>query len=318
MRARAATVVPTAAATFVARRGVVAARPRKVVATAGLATRATRRAAVPKRRLSVSGGGGGGATLTTHVRKLSPPPAAKTPRLERCTFFASPAVRHRRSFPSPAPVFLWDPRAAASFGIRARRVHACRGTGGSHGGSAVGAAHRVPTISSCSAPQARTHSPVPPSARPVLPPLARSVAAPASVLGSRRGVHPQRAVPCTAHCSYKTSRDTHATPAPPLPERRAPCTGVWNVPGLWPTNPPCAARPDAHQRGNAPPPRPAALGGRQPPNRVDRDARSRPFCPHRATRPEVAPRLGEQRGGAHRRRRRQRDRQDLGGGGQAL
>jgi len=31
---------------------------------------------------------------------------------------------------------------------------------------------------------------------------------------------PQRAAPCTAHRSRKTSRDTHTAPAPPLPARR--------------------------------------------------------------------------------------------------
>merc|ERR1711935_1210088 len=48
------------------------------------------------------------------------------------------------------------------------------------------------------------------------------------------------------------------------------------------------------QRGNDPQPRPAVHGGRQHPNRADREAR-RPFCPPRVARLEAEPSLSEQR-----------------------
>ena len=102
--------------------------------------------------------------------------------------------------------------------FRARRVHASGvggGTGDSHRSSAAGAAQRAPTSSSCSAPQKNrlAGSPDPcarPLARPFLPHRPREPQRP-----------PQRAVPCTAHRSYKTSRDTHRTcaAAPTRPQR---------------------------------------------------------------------------------------------------
>ena len=156
---------------------------------------------------------------TVHKKKQCPspfpPPAAKTPRLGVAPL---PAVRHRRSRPSPAPV--------PPLGIRAllarllsrtprARVRGGGGTGDSHRSSAAGAAQRAPTSSSCSAPQKNrlAGSPDPcarPLARPFLPHRPREPQRP-----------PQRAVPCTAHRSYKTSRDTHRTcaAAPTRPQR---------------------------------------------------------------------------------------------------
>ena len=120
--------------------------------------------------------------------------------------------------PVPSPrATPWDPRAARSFAF----AHAaCTrpgwwGTGDSHRSSAAGAAQRAPTSSSCSAPQKNrlAGSPDPcarPLARPFLPHRPREPQRP-----------PQRAVPCTAHRSYKTSRDTHRTcaAAPTRPQR---------------------------------------------------------------------------------------------------
>ena len=68
------------------------------------------------------------------------------------------------------------------------------------------------------APTATHHNQLlagPPSAGPLCPRM--DFAAPASA--RPRGLPPQRAAPCTAHRSHKTSSGTHTTPAPPLPER---------------------------------------------------------------------------------------------------
>ena len=76
--------------------------------------------------------------------------------------------------------------------------------------TALRPAARCPRRGSTS--QKETYSPVPVGVP--LCPLARPFCR--TALGSR-GVHPQRAAPCTAHRSYKTSRDTHTAPAPPRP-----------------------------------------------------------------------------------------------------
>ena len=154
-----------------------------------------------------------GAQKTVSVPLSSPGRQDAAPR--RCTFASGP--------PPPLPpvpstrATPWDPRAARSFAF----AHAaCTrpgwwGTGDSHRSSAAGAAQRAPTSSSCSAPQKNplAGSPGPcarPLARPFLPHRPRAPQRP-----------PQRAAPCTAHRSYKTSRDTHRTcaAAPTRPQR---------------------------------------------------------------------------------------------------
>ena len=119
--------------------------------------------------------------------------------------------------PAPtAPVPL-SSRAAASLHPRTPRTRP-GDRGESRGGSAAGAAPlRAPNSSCCSAPQDRTGSPIPVGQSQC--PRTDS-AAPATARPSGAAASPQRAAPCTAHRSRKTCRNTHPTPAPPLPVRR--------------------------------------------------------------------------------------------------
>jgi len=118
----------------------------------------------------------------------SRPPRRRASKVRRCTFCQRPATAAPAR--TPAPVSLWDPRAARSFAS----AHApSEGNGDSRRSSAAGAAHRAPTSSSCSAPQ-KPHSPVPPD--PCATP-ARTTLLP------RRSRAPQRppAASCAMHCT---------------------------------------------------------------------------------------------------------------------
>ena len=143
-----------------------------------------------------------------------PPPAAKTPRLGVAPL---PAVRHRRSRPSPAPVPPLGIRALLARLLSRTPRARVRGGGGpgtrtaavqqelhSERQPAPAAVHRENPLAGPPDPCAR------PLARPFLPHRPREPQRP-----------PQRAVPCTAHRSYKTSRDTHRTcaAAPTRPQR---------------------------------------------------------------------------------------------------
>ena len=144
-----------------------------------------------------------------------PPPAAKTPRLGVAPL---PAVRHRRSRPSPAPVPPLGIRALLARLLSRTPRARVRGGGGGPGTRtaavqqelhserqpAPAAVHRKNPLAGSPGPCAR------PLARPFLPHRPRAPQRP-----------PQRAAPCTAHRSYKTSRDTHRTcaAAPTRPQR---------------------------------------------------------------------------------------------------
>ena len=118
----------------------------------------------------------------------------------------APSRRQRPRRPSPPQ----RPRLGFSRCFLFAPTHAALASGDrdSRGSSAAGAAPRAPTSSSSSAPQ------TPRARRPLDPPSTcphTAFDAPASALGSRSASPPQRAVPCTAHRSHKTSRDTHHT-----------------------------------------------------------------------------------------------------------
>ena len=154
-----------------------------------------------------------------------PPPAAKTPRLEGAALLhLLPAVRHRRSRPHPsARATPWDSRAARSFASAHAACTRPRGNGDSRCAAvqqelhserqpAPAAVHRKTPL----AGSPRRSDPCDPLARPFC----------RTALG-RRSVHPQRAAPCTAHRSYKTSIDTphlrRRAHSPPPPFHTNPC-----------------------------------------------------------------------------------------------
>ena len=142
-------------------------------------------------------------------------PAAKTPRLEGAALHLLPAVRHRRSRPHPsARATPWDSRAARSFASAHAACTRPRGNGDSRCAAvqqelhserqpAPAAVHRKTPL----AGSPRRSDPCDPLARPFC----------RTALG-RRSVHPQRAAPCTVHCTpLVQDLHRHTAPAPPRP-----------------------------------------------------------------------------------------------------
>ena len=146
---------------------------------------------------------------------------------QRCA--VAPSRRQRPRRPSPPQ----RPRLGLSHCFLFAPTHAALASGDrdSRGSSAAGAAPRAPTSSSSSAPQ------TPRARRPLDPPSTcphTAFDAPASPSGSRSASPPQRAVPCTAHRSHKTSRGTphlrrncpRAAPCPNIAPGRMYVTGL--------------------------------------------------------------------------------------------
>ena len=179
----------------------------------------------------------------------SRPPRRRASKVRRCTFCQRPATAAPAR--TPAPVSLWDPRAARSFAS----AHApSEGNGDSRRSSAAGAAHRAPTSSSCSAPQ-KPHSPVPPD--PCATP-ARTTLLP------RRPRAPQRppAASCAMHCTPLVQDLQGHAPHLPMPPRSRPLPHKLHTPQSAPG---CVAR--THTQWVAPRSWPGGRGGSGGPQR---------------------------------------------------
>ena len=178
------------------------------------------------------GGGGGGARKTPErerqihffKKKMSASslPAAKTPRLEGAALHLLPAARHRRSRPHPSARV---PLGSARCSLVCIRTRPVRGRTGTRVAAVQQELHteRQPAPAAVHRKNPTRRFPQTRVRRPLARPFCRAG------LG-RRSVHPQRAAPCTAHRSCKTSRDTHRTCAA---ARAAPQEGIDTQPAHW-------------------------------------------------------------------------------------
>ena len=157
------------------------------------------------------------------LRKCPPPslPAAKTPRLEGAALHLLPAARHR-SRPHPSARVPLGSARCSLICIRTRPVRGERGLASQQcSRSCTPSANQLQL--QCTAKKPTRRSPQTRVRRPLARPFCRAS------LG-RRSVHSQRAAPCTAHRSCKTSRDTHRTCAA---ARAAPQEGIDTQPAHW-------------------------------------------------------------------------------------
>ena len=146
----------------------------------------------------------------------SRPPRRRASKVRRCTFCQRPATTAPAR--TPAPVSLWDPRAARSFAS----AHApSEGNGDSRRSCAAGAAHRAPTSSSCSAPQ-KPHSPVPPDPCATPARTAFFAALPSGAAAS-------------THSELRRAVHTARTALHPAPRARSCCARRTraHLPGTW-------------------------------------------------------------------------------------
>ena len=121
------------------------------------------------------------------------------------------ALLHLLSAVPPSPVLLWEPTRCSLVCVRARRV---RGGTGARTAAVQQELHteRQPAPAAVHRKNPTRRFPQTRVRRPLARPFCRAG------LG-RRSVHPQRAAPCTAHRSCKTSRDTCTAPAGAHPFR---------------------------------------------------------------------------------------------------